>query len=234
MTQLPPTSPGPLQHPVAEYRPANGLVMTLTILFVGIALLEVFIGVEALLDMTGVIDYESIEDETTALDPGTAVLLLAIGCTFLVYVVALLATIIVYCCWIHRANRNARALGAADMQFTPGWCVGWWFIPVANIFKPYQAVAELFRASDPDAGEHWRTASVPAMLGTWWACWIICNVLGNLSLKLSLREDPDMVTAGLWVDVIAAPIWVVAALLALKILRTIHANQQRIAGAMAQ
>ena len=29
--------------------------------------------------------------------------------------------------WIHRANHNARQLGAADMRFTPGWAVGWYF-----------------------------------------------------------------------------------------------------------
>ena len=26
-------------------------------------------------------------------------------------------------CWIYRANANARALGAAQMRFTPGWAV---------------------------------------------------------------------------------------------------------------
>ncbi len=32
--------------------------------------------------------------------------------------------------WIYRANYNARQLGAKDMRFTPGWSVGWYFVPV--------------------------------------------------------------------------------------------------------
>jgi hypothetical protein len=32
--------------------------------------------------------------------------------------------------WIYRANANARALGAKDMKFTPGWAVGWYFVPI--------------------------------------------------------------------------------------------------------
>ena len=47
----------------------------------------------------------------------------------------------------HRANYNARQLGAADMRFTPGWAVGWHFIPIAWFWKPYQAMTEIWRAS---------------------------------------------------------------------------------------
>ena len=49
--------------------------------------------------------------------------------------------------WIYRANHNARALGAANMDFTPGWSVGWYFIPIANLWKPYQAMKEIWKAS---------------------------------------------------------------------------------------
>ncbi|HSG66518.1 MAG TPA: DUF4328 domain-containing protein, partial [Gammaproteobacteria bacterium] len=44
--------------------------------------------------------------------------------------------------WIHRANYNARQLGAAGLRFTPGWAVGWYFIPILNLWKPYQAMKE--------------------------------------------------------------------------------------------
>jgi hypothetical protein len=36
-------------------------------------------------------------------------------------------TAIVFMCWIYRANKNARTLGAVGMRFTPGWAVGWYF-----------------------------------------------------------------------------------------------------------
>ena len=58
--------------------------------------------------------------------------------------------IVLFCIWIYRANYNARQLGATDMQFSPGWAVGWNFIPIANLWKPYQAMREIWQASaDP-------------------------------------------------------------------------------------
>ena len=45
--------------------------------------------------------------------------------------------------WVHRAYRNLPALGARDMAYSPGWAVGWWFIPFLNLVRPYQVVREI-------------------------------------------------------------------------------------------
>ena len=41
--------------------------------------------------------------------------------------------------WIYRANFNAHQLGGG-LSMTPGWSIGWYFIPVANLWKPYQGM----------------------------------------------------------------------------------------------
>ena len=82
-----------------------------------------------------------------------------------------LVTGILVLVWIHRANHNARQLGAADMRFTPGWAVGWYFVPIAWFWKPYQAMTEIWRASrNPSA---WRGEPVPPLLRWWWVLWIV-------------------------------------------------------------
>lgn len=87
--------------------------------------------------------------------------------------------------WIHRMNANARALGATGLKFTPGWSIGWYFVPFANLWKPYQAMKEIWRASaSPGA---WQTETVPPLLGQWWLLWVAYVVTGNLSLRLALR-----------------------------------------------
>src|SRR5437868_6687462 len=60
----------------------------------------------------------------------------------LVTILVFIITGVLFLRWIHRANRNARALGAQGMRFTPGWAVGWYFIPIASLWKPYQAMKE--------------------------------------------------------------------------------------------
>lgn len=82
-----------------------------------------------------------------------------------------LITVIVVLNWIHRANHNARQLGAADMHFTPGWAVGWYFVPIAWFWKPYQAMTEIWRASRNPAD--WRRKPVSPLLPWWWVLWIV-------------------------------------------------------------
>jgi hypothetical protein len=43
--------------------------------------------------------------------------------------------------WQHHAAGVARALGY-PARHTPGWGVGWWFVPVVNLWMPYQALRD--------------------------------------------------------------------------------------------
>gem|GEM_PF-413908 len=73
--------------------------------------------------------------------------------------------------WIHRANFNARQLGAEGMRFTPGWAVGSYFIPIVNLWKPYQAMKEIWKASSSPS--NWQGAPSGALLGIWWFLWLL-------------------------------------------------------------
>jgi len=48
---------------------------------------------------------------------------------------------------IYQSNQNARYLGAKDMAFTPAWSIGFYFIPIVSLWKPYQAMKEIRQAS---------------------------------------------------------------------------------------
>lgn len=86
--------------------------------------------------------------------------------------------------WIHRAAFNVRQLGATDLKFTPGWAVGWYFIPIANLWQPYRAMQEIWRASvDPHDWPHVPSSS---LLVWWWGLWLTETVLGNLAFRLSM------------------------------------------------
>ena len=53
-----------------------------------------------------------------------------------------------WCMWVHRTYRNLSALGAAGLRRTPGWAVAYYFIPVLNLFRPFEVMRETWRASD--------------------------------------------------------------------------------------
>lgn len=106
--------------------------------------------------------------------------------------IAFVLTGILILTWIHRANFNARQLGAAEMKFTPGWAVGWYFIPIANLWKPYDALREIWKASANP--RDWKEQVVPPLVGWWWFFWIVSNLLANASMRLTPRaNDVDQI-----------------------------------------
>ena len=78
--------------------------------------------------------------------------------------------------WIYRANYNARQIGVSGMKFTPGWSVSWYFIPLANVWKPYQAMKEIWKASS--SPQNWSNQPVSSLLSWWWFSWIVFNLFG--------------------------------------------------------
>ena len=135
-----------------------------------------------------------------------------------------ITTIILFSVWIYRANFTARQLGAKGMTFTPGWAVGWFFIPFANLWKPYQAMKEIWRASkNPDA---WQSEHRGAILPWWWLFFVLMGIFGNASLKASLKakEINELLTAtglSMAADLISVP----ASILAVVMVRQIFEMQ---------
>lgn len=126
--------------------------------------------------------------------------------------------------WIHRANSNARHLGAEHMEFTPGWSIGYYFVPFLHLWKPYQAMSELWRASNRPSD--WKYQVVSWLLPIWWALWICSNLLGHTIMKFSkeateLSEFMDLNMMVQISNVIAIPL----ALVFMALVSSIHRMQ---------
>ncbi|MDQ4087212.1 MAG: DUF4328 domain-containing protein [Pseudomonadota bacterium] len=85
--------------------------------------------------------------------------------------------------WIYLANANARALGATDMMVSPGWAVGWFFVPLMNLFMPYVMMRELWKASAKPSD--WQMEPAPAAILLWWVLWVAAGVTGGIAFSLS-------------------------------------------------
>jgi hypothetical protein len=137
----------------------------------------------------------------------------------------LLASALFFSIWLHRAATNVRRLGQRELQFTPGWCVGWWFVPIASLFKPLQAVKEVWRASDPETvggdGLAWKGARpAPPSLGVWWGFWIAGEILGRVSARID-----DVPTAS-GVGLVGSLCMALAAATLIPIMRQLEARQK--------
>ncbi|HEY7515377.1 MAG TPA: DUF4328 domain-containing protein [Vicinamibacteria bacterium] len=177
------------------------------VLLLGLAAEMAFRGTDVLLALRYP-DFLDPDREPASLGEVVIGLVLLVG--FVVNLVVLVLRTVLFCVWIHHAHRNAGALGSRGMEFTPGWAVGWFFVPFANLYKPYQAVRETYLASDPDVDEnddramlswHWSQRPVPVQMKLWWGTWILMNLLANVEFRASFRDDPTSRVVATWFGV---------------------------------
>jgi hypothetical protein len=77
-----------------------------------------------------------------------------------------LAVVVGWLVWQHRDHRLLRhAVG--HTRFTPGWAVGWWFVPFANLVLPYKVVRDAASAGDE------RPAPGRGVIIAWWVCLVL-------------------------------------------------------------
>ncbi len=138
-----------------------------------------------------------------------------------------LGTGILWLIWQHKAQRDLYARGVPGLRYTPGWAVGWWFVPFASFVLPYLCMRELFGNAGVPAGagmppitrSDWRVA-------TWWIAYLGSSLLLVVAFVPLLRAvltsvgdqvetNPDHVVVTITAATIhAARIWAIVADLA--------------------
>jgi hypothetical protein len=143
----------------------------------------------------------------------------------LFHVLLYLFTFVIFGCWIVRANKNVRALGAINLPITPGWAVGYFFIPILNLFRPYQAMKNLWQASHNPVS--WSTTKAGSILPAWWALWIFGNILihisGNIKMVAHDLKSIQLVTD---IDVIRLAVTIPFCLVAITLVTQIADAQK--------
>jgi len=149
----------------------------------------------------------------------------------IVQVISLLASYVLVSLWTYRAMKNLHIVGEPHAEMKPGWAVGWYFIPFANLVKPFQGMTEIWRGSHHQAGEPEKVAS---FVGWWWALWLISNVLSNIAVRLGgILEEGEAYELSLWFFGASSAASFVCAWLLLKTTGRITLMQERLRAGMA-
>ncbi len=131
-----------------------------------------------------------------------------------VYRLLFMATLLLFCVWIYRANRDARRLGG-ELAFRPGWAVAVSFIPVVNLIAPYRAVKEIHAAASNET-----SVRLP-VVGLWWSAWILSLAWQPLSGAFLVADSE------LWREAVREALRSLAALLLLVVVEQIERRQER-------
>jgi hypothetical protein len=84
--------------------------------------------------------------------------------------------------WVYRTCKNLYAFEAGKPKYSPGWSVGWFFIPVVNLVMPFLVMLEILKKSGTKNTE--TTAggeNKPSLLWIilWWALHLISLAVGT-------------------------------------------------------
>ncbi len=130
--------------------------------------------------------------------------------------------------WLFVSSKINHLLGIKELNFSPGWSVGWYFIPFANLVMPYRSLKETFKASFNS--EEWQKNKVPYDFPIWWATFLISSWLSNISLRMYLELGETYTYEQLnqisYIDIVADLLIIVNAIFLLRIVNVIYHNQK--------
>lgn len=188
----------------------------------------VFTPVFSYLDASG-LDFAAM-DETRWLYVG---LIVIASILFVVWIGAYILNGI----WIYQAVGNARAMTSETAQVStgknarvsPGWAIGWHFVPFANLWMPCRAVLQTWNTST-DVGQD-MSAPAKGPIRAWWACWDISWVALALSATLAtLADTNDELQIIVYVDTVMAAFTIAAGYFFIQIVKAITEAQSNQTG----
>ncbi|PZT76243.1 MULTISPECIES: DUF4328 domain-containing protein [unclassified Streptomyces] len=140
--------------------------------------------------------------------------------------IALLATGIVFLVWLRRVRRNAEVFDPYAHSLRPGWAIGAWFVPIANLWLPYRVATGVWTASVPADTLARRAAAPRGVLNAWWTALVATQILGRAAGGYYDRaESGDEIIRGLDLVMAANALDIAAAVVAILFVRRLTAMQ---------
>lgn len=116
------------------------------------------------------------------------------------------ASFVVFLVWQYRAATAARALGRPATR-SPGWGVGSWFVPVVNLWMPFQALRDCLPSGHPRRRLPWVLLAAGVVI-----------YLGGLGTGIGLAVDRGV---GDVFAVVTVAAWILGGGVALAFVRTV-------------
>jgi hypothetical protein len=97
--------------------------------------------------------------------------------------------------WLYRAYANLQTKVSYQLSRTPGWVVGDFYIPITCLYRPYQAMKELYDDTQDllaDGEQSKKTTLQTAYVGWWWAMWILSALAAGIVLRMSFSGSETL------------------------------------------
>jgi len=137
-----------------------------------------------------------------------------------VTLLALLFAGVLFMAWSGRARRNLANLPGAAPAYTPGWTIGAWFIPLANLIMPVLVIADIAKHSTPDQGTQRR---LKRLVWVWWGCYL-AHMIGSYAFATAIAAESDPEVYGA-IEFVVASVYASAAVLVILVMVAVNRAQ---------
>lgn len=139
----------------------------------------------------------------------------------------LLISAVTFLRWMHLAYRNLPAFGIVGLRFSPAWTWKGFVIPILNLYRPYEVMSEIWRASG-SSSTPWKQREVDALVKWWWGSWIVINVIGRgLGRYFRGSDSIDQLLNANVVTIILDGLTIFSAALAMLLIWTLTQRQEQ-------
>ena len=139
-----------------------------------------------------------------------------------IFMIVYIISAVTFIQWFRRAYYNLHQR-VNHLSQTEGWAAGSWFVPIVNLYRPYQIMKELYQETKEllvkkgvSLNENFATDSV----GWWWTLWIINNVIGQFVARYSLKsESIDEFTTSTIASMIGNVVGILLSIITVKVIK---------------
>lgn len=152
------------------------------------------------------------------------------------YLIFYISASISFLFWIYRVYKNLTFLGNDNLRHSPGWAVGWFFIPIFSLWKPYQVMQEIWKGSSPNIQiknpESWRYSKGSYLIPIWWIFHLLSAIVGTGMFRLGYSnqfydETLEGLLTNAWATLALDVVDVLGATLLIFIIWNIRVRQQQ-------
>ncbi len=135
-----------------------------------------------------------------------------VGSAWIIFLVVIVAVYFVNGRFVYLASRNAAVIRPDPTAIKPGWAVGWYAVPIANLWMPYTAMKQTWQRlfQDEDA--------VPQWFGIWWLSWAGMNIYDQVLGRLNAPDNlPDYISYN-QAFIVSGVLWLIPSYFFLRII----------------
>lgn len=143
----------------------------------------------------------------------------------MVHLATIVASLILFLMWKYRAYKNLDSLNYYGARFSLGGAIGWYFCPVVNLWKPFQAMQDLWDGSAPPRSVG---PAGGVLVALWWVSWVLDGIISNSAAGLTDRStDTDDLIRTTKSEMAGLAVGIVSTALTIAVVASVTRRQQQ-------